>query len=223
MSKATETAEREALAAEAEFPEVIDPDDDDGADVTPIQPEEPAEPEGDQPAEPSSEEMMEEIGRKLDEQAGKHSKAVARIMGDQMGDLVPCPLCITPGFVTVEPPPDFDPDQRAAVLAAMGDTPEPALKLDPDVEMCPVCDGWGETLTGSKSPNFRTKACPACQHQGWRLPVVPPTPIALNYAQTTATNAAEWTPPPPQINDPWGRPPGAEFFNQDPATNGGRW
>lgn len=223
MSKATETAEREALEAEAEFPEVIDPDDDDGADVTPIQPDEPDEPDDDPPAEPSSEAVMEEIGKKLDEQAGKHTKAVARIMGEQMGDLVPCPLCVTPGFVTVEPPFDFDPDQRAAVLAAMGDSPEPEYKVSDVTERCSACDGWAKVYTGSRDPNFVTKACDICGGQGWTVKSTPVAAAVLSFAPPTTASVSEWTPPPPPTNDPWGRPPGAEFFNQDPATNGGRW
>lgn len=168
MSTATELAEQEALSAEAE------PEDPELDDVNEDEAEREAERERAQEAEaeperePASDMLMERIGRDLDKEADRHSKAVVKIMGDQMGDLVPCPLCVTPGFVTVEPPRDFDPMQRHAVLLAMGEDAPPELKAHPKLYKCETCDGWGDLTTGSRKPTTQVEGCPDCGGKGFR-------------------------------------------------------
>lgn len=117
--------------------------------------------------EPASDALMEQIGKQLDKEGDRHAKAVARIMGDSMGDLVTCPLCITPGYVTVVPPPDFDPYQRQAVLAAMGDDADPELRPHPNRRRCSTCDGWGDLTTGSRKNTTAVDGCPTCMGNGW--------------------------------------------------------
>lgn len=168
MSTATELAEREAMAADAAAAD-DDVDEDEAERAAELERVEEAEQEAEQTErEPASDMAMERIGRDLDREADRHTRAVAKIMGEQMGDLVPCPLCITPGFVTVEPPRDFDPMQRQAVLMSMGDGAAPTLNQHPKLYLCETCDGWGDLTTGSRKETTRTEGCPDCGGKGYR-------------------------------------------------------
>lgn len=174
----TEMIEREAAAAEAESPD---------------EPEAllEVEAESDAPAEPASDAQMEEIGKQLDAEAKRHGKQVAKIMGDSMGDLVTCPLCVTPGFVTVIPPEDFDPEQREAVMLAMGENQSPQLQHHPRFTTCDLCDGLGVLETGARNELNYTVNCERCQSRGY----VDPQEIATQaQAMRDATAPA---PPPP--------------------------
>lgn len=168
MSRVTEMAAMEAAEAEA-----ADPDEDaEVEDAEQAERDAEREREADQIEEADrelpSDAVMEQIGRQLDREGDRHFKAVAKIMGDQFGDLVPCPLCITPGFVTVEPVRDFDPMQRQAVLLTMGEFAPPELKDHPILYRCPTCDGWGELITGARKETTRTDGCPDCNGYGYR-------------------------------------------------------
>lgn len=161
-----EQVEAEAQAAEAEFPEHAAPD-----EVTPEPEPDPStepEPEPEPAPEQPSDKAMEAIGKKLDAESDRHKRRVAEIMGDQMGDLAPCPLCLIDGFVMSEAPPEFDPMQRLAVLTAMGDVAPPKLKQHPNLFECQLCDGQGDLLTGSKRSTAQLAECPDCGGKGFR-------------------------------------------------------
>lgn len=123
---------------------------------------------GKQQREQDEDEAMEAIGHALDLEAERHKDAVAEILGPDMGDLVPCPLCVTPGFVLVSPPPDFDPMQRAAVMMAMGEDAPEVLKRHPDLYRCAKCDGWGDLDSGSRRDVTKRQQCPDCMGKGFR-------------------------------------------------------
>lgn len=161
----------EKLAELAEMREALEADTDadetgDGADDE-TQPEDDEQEATQEPQEPPSDVQMEQIGKSLDQEAARHTKAVAKIMGDGMGDLVTCPLCITPGFVTVQPPVDFDPAQRDAVMAAMGEGSDGGMKQYPDFVRCETCNGHGHVLSGALNEANYAPSCPDCLTKGY--------------------------------------------------------
>lgn len=211
MSHITEVAEREAREAEAETAGdlAVEPDE--------VEAEREAEREREQEAEqetqrePASDVAMEQIGRALDKEGDRHTKAVARIMGDQMGDLVICPLCVTPGFVLVEPPSDFDPMQRLAVLQAMGEGAPPQLQHHPQLYRCETCDGWGDLETGSRKDTTAREGCPDCSGKGYRDRVQDQAMQDARGPSAAAGMPLALVPP----------PPGAQLGTGPTVTQGG--
>lgn len=49
-----------------------------------------------------------------------------------------------------------------------------ALAPDPEVVVCPVCNGVGITATGSKVDGNDTRPCPACRGAGYRARIAEP-------------------------------------------------
>lgn len=235
-----EQVEAEALAAEAEFPEDVSPDEIRAADDEAAQNE--AEPEPEPVPELPSDKQMEAIGKKLDAEADRHKKRVAEIVGDQMADLAPCPLCVIDGFVMSEAPPEFDPMQRLAVLTAMGDAAPPKLKQHPNLFECELCDGQGDLLTGSKRTTAQLAECPDCGGKGYRdktivqaqqdargyTPqppvVVPPLTYGANGSGPTQPTVTQGAYTFPLISggapDPLGRLAGHPLWGQDETMGG---
>ena len=169
------------------------------------------EPVEDEPEpEPASDALIEQIGANLDKEARRHSKAVEKIMGDQMGDLAACPLCVTPGYVTAVPPDDFDPDQREAVLAAMGDGIG-GYKQHSDLTTCDRCGGLGHLLTGAKNEANYLISCPDCQSKGY---VNPKEQAAMEQAMLDASPS--YIPPAPPVGLANGSPGLAGSPDQQP-------
>lgn len=91
------------------------------------------------------------------------------------------------------------------------DIPFPeAPPLDPNVQRCPDCQGWGNVLTGSRVDGHVWRDCPTCNGNGYvdkrgtSIPVigskaapVPEAPGAIWNADTET-----WNPPPGQ-QPPW--------------------
>lgn len=188
MSRATEIAEREAAEAEAETP-----DEDEAAEGEETPPE--PEPEPAPTAEPQTDADMEAIGRKLDAEAQRHAKRVHEITGESFGDLVPCPLCVTPGYVLVQAPPAVDPEQRAAVMIALGEPPLPALKHASYAVMCDECDGFGLVETGARNEHNATLPCQACEGKGWKAPQSAQPPAWQPPTIQVSNGSGEWLPP----------------------------
>lgn len=245
MASVKERAEAEADATEAEFP---DPEEEEeGTEPEPdeaIEPEE--EPESAAPTgEPSSAAVANALTKALDSEDARHEKAVLKIYGENAPDYAPCPLCLNHGFVSAEPPPSFDPDQRGAVLWAMGEGGS-TYRTHPKFTRCDLCDGLGKLATGARNELANNAVnCGDCDSRGYvdpaelatrkaaerdafqgaatNLPPAMPLPGYAAISTSGVPQAGEWVPPPPPMNDPWGRPPGAERYNQDPSTNGGQW
>ena len=168
--------------AEANEPE---PDDEETAAIEEAEtPETPAAPEQ-EPA--MSDRDIEQMYKKLDAEADRHTKRVAEIMGARVNDLIPCPCDWTPGFL-LPPPDDATLEQNVAALrVALGGTLEPVLVMDPTIEICPDCNGWGHRGTPSHVAEQKSRPCPTCANRGWKEK--PPAPyVAPNVA---------FLPPPP--------------------------
>lgn len=163
---------------------------------------------------------MERIGKLIDKEGDRHQAAVAKILGEQMATMAPCPLCVVDGFVFSEAPPDFDPERRMAVMVAMGEPGRPSLKQHPNLYTCPLCEGQGDLLTGSAKETTRIEGCPDCGGRGYR-----------DKAQDEATNLTAQIMPQTgtgtvQVDqtggqpDPWLRPAGHPKWGQDPNVAG---
>lgn len=161
MNRFTDLAEQEAAEAERDEP---------GEDQAEQEAE--AEREADKATEaapePPSEAAVNAMQTKLDKEDERHEAAVAKILGDGMAAMSPCPLCLAHGFVPSEPMGDVNPDQRAMVLWVMGDPPPLELKQHGALYECPTCAGLGDLLTGSRKPETRSAMCPDCSGKGYR-------------------------------------------------------
>jgi hypothetical protein len=95
---------------------------------------------------------------------------------------------------------DLDDDEVEAVesedshaIPAADDDDEP--RRDPHTLTCGTCNGYGQTLTGSRVQAFSTRTCPDCQGMGYvellREPEPEPQPAAPE------AGPAPWPEPPP--------------------------
>lgn len=214
MSRATDLAYAEAEAAEAENP--------DEETVEPIEPDEPDEEEQadeeEPPAEPSSLATVQEIDKALTAEQKRHAKALAKALGPQWADFEQCPLCQVDGYAMAYGAGEIGPEQRAAILAVMGDADVPDYKDHPTEGRCDTCDGWGEMTNGSRREGQGLSACPDCFGTGHKGKVVP-QPNVFTLPQTAEQGA--WQPPPPPSApnvDTWGRPMGHPDWGLDPAS-----
>lgn len=213
----TDTQEAEARAAAVA--EGIDPDSPDDDEVN-DEAEHEAAPEPEPEPEPSALANVNAIGKQLDREDERHRKALAKALGEDFTMYHECPLCLTMGYALPMMPGQFDPNQRMAVLAAMGDEAEPELKQAPEAKPCDVCDGWGELLTGSRNATGRVKLCAKCEGKGWIANIDGPP---QNGAQGGVgyTDPSTFYPVPPVPNsDAWGRPAGHPHWGRDPVTVG---
>lgn len=220
MSRATEVAEREAAEAEQDAPEV-EPDEEAAEELAEIEREQEAEPEPE--PEPSSLATIQAQEKALDQESKRHEKALAKALGDHWSEFALCPLCQVDGYAMPYGPGEVSPEQRQAILTVMGEAPGQNLGEHPTEVRCPVCDGYGEMLNGSRRPEQMTSACQTCMGTGHVAKPIPNQPVP-NGAQ------AAWQPPPPEpfnpsmVNfDKWGRDPSNPNYGIDPATNGGVW
>jgi hypothetical protein len=214
MSRATEIAEREAAAAEAEEPtpepEPEDaPEDDDEDDAAPTTEPEP---------EPVTEAQLRAIGAKIQAEDERHEKRLRAILGDLWEGREPCPLCLQEGFIIPAAPGEFDPAQAEAVRVAIGEGGLGRYNPDPLNERCANCNGWGELRSGAQREATQLVVCNACSGNGY----VAKTPPNVAQFPTPAAGASDtWTPPPPPTEpnlDRWGRPMGHPDWGLDPAS-----
>lgn len=160
MSRVTELAELEASEAEAE-----EPNEEEAAQEAEEERESEVEPEP--VVEPETEAAVKDHTKKLDAEDERHERAVMKLYGDMAADVAPCPLCLNHGFVPSEAPPEFNQDQREAVLWAMGEG-RYKLKTHPTFERCTLCDGFGKLETGARNePGNNAINCPDCQSRGY--------------------------------------------------------
>lgn len=238
MSSIAERAALEADAAEAEDTDEADAEpnvDEDGTDGGET---EDAVPE-------LSEKDREKIIVKLDNEGDRHTKRVAEILGPDVSDLAPCPLCWehAQGFVLDGVP--IDEVTAAMTRQVLGIADAPTFKTNPAFAMCDVCDGFGAVLSGSKVANQETVPCPKCTNTGWMRVNVPPVyeapawtpPPAPAFSPPNLTVAPGpngeapsqlpppgWNPTPGQGgNDEYGRWPGHSNYGIPLERTGGRW
>lgn len=213
MSRATELAAAEAEAAEIENPDAEEPE--------PIQPDEPdaeeEEVEEEERGEPSSLTSVQNIDRALNAEQKRHAKALEKAFGEQWAAFDQCPLCQVDGYVMQYQPGEVGPEQRAAILQVMGEGGAPDLGQHPSEVRCPVCDGWGEMLNGSRRPEQATSACQRCMGTGHldrsQLVQEAPAPAAPVYPWSEPAAA----PAQPPFGDQWGRPTGHPDYGIDPS------
>lgn len=106
----------------------------------------------------------------LEKENARHAAAFAKALGLTADDLHDCPTCGATGF-TPEP-------MEAA----------PQLERDPNTDTCPVCQGYGDVLTGAKPPRERTRACTQCGGSGYVTRTVEPgTPVVAPPMPPTPT------------------------------------
>lgn len=210
-----ETGETTETGDEPETPEVETPEVE-----TPDEPKPEPEPEPDTP--PLSEKEIEAVFKKLEKNATANANAISRILGEEAQDLIHCALCApaTPGFYFAA---NLDDEVRANVLAAISAPDETQFATDPDARECDLCNGYGETLTGSKVASQLTKPCPKCKANGWTTEqqriewsaTQGARQVVEQIGERHEDSPAPTTTMPP--NDAWQRPLGHEFYGKNPV------
>lgn len=211
----------EAEAAAAAIPDAeLEPDGDDGDDGDDDggdgQDEAPA---AEQRPAMSQADVEKRMGQ-LDNEAARHAKRVAEIMGDDFGDLIPNPCDWTPGFLVNPQLAPIPAEVLAAFDAIVGRGSAGDLEKDPTKERCNLCKGKGMLRTDSFVENQDKLPCGRCFGKGWREVTTEaaavPQPLVVvggNGGQPSFSGA-------PVAADRWGRPFGHPHYNIDPASVG---
>ncbi len=213
MSAATEIAEREALAAENEYP---DPEQEEEGENDPS-PEPEPEPE---PHEPPSDVQAEATIAKIDREAARYGKAIAKIIEGSLIAPDQCPCCVFPGLVFGYNPHSPDDQMRKAAVDAYFGQALPEYKRATDTKRCQACDGYGLVLTDSRADNFITKVCVMCSGQGWVTDSGGPAGQLVPQPPAYPGAEVNYTAPPAGISDAWGRPAGHPHWGIDPSVLG---
>ena len=162
--------------------------------------------------------------RKAERAIEAQQKKLAGILGEGMV-AHECLVCQGLGFVPAVPDAGafavvVDADGAAALQWSQPGDPPPFLRVAPDKERCPECDGYGETVTGSRSPHALTAPCGKCSGNGWiirardaGLPVLPPSNTSTVSA--VANGSSQQVPA-----DAWDRPYGHPHYGIPPSMVG---
>lgn len=180
MSRVTELAEAESTIAESE-PE---PEPEEETETT----EEP-EPEPEPAAPVATEQDIAKAMSKLEREAARHAKQVEGILGAEWANVIPCPMCFTPGFTYPMMGGLVDDDQLQRMRQVIGIASEPQYLAAEDAERCDKCAGWGVVLTGAQNTPNLTKPCSGCGGTGWKQRMPPPVlvpPLASPPSPTLA-------------------------------------
>lgn len=215
MSAATDLANEEADRVEAE----LGPDEELEPEGEP-EPEEEPEAEAAPEVEPSSPAAVEQSFKELAASEKSHRTRVARIMGQDFGDVELCPLCatFTAGFVLPYAALTADESLKTAVRRLNGDAPQAELQAAKNAQRCPDCDGWGDVLTGAQIERGRIIPCLKCNGTGHVAKLyVPEQPVAPAEPYPGAADPPV-NPPPGGNPDGYGRPAGHRHWGVDPAT-----
>lgn len=209
MSAATELANAEADAVEAELgpDEELEPDGEQEAEP---------EPEPEPESEASIQAKLKRISDQVDREDNRHEKRYAEILGDDFGMYAPCPLCQLAGYAFTYPPGTMPDEQRAAVALVLGETAGTEYQQAPWAETCLTCAGNGVVLSGAATEHGRLIPCRDCNGSGWREKLAPPpTPIFQAVAQPPAPQP--FVGPDPSLpGDKWGRQQGHPHYGIDP-------
>jgi hypothetical protein len=142
--------------------EVTEPDEETEDDPEPTVPEPEPEPE-----EARDDREIEAIYKKLDTRAANYIKSAAEIVGDESVPLEVCEMCKDgyPGLRWAEPQDEL----HANLLSVVSEQEQGApLRVDPNAEVCHVCDGFGMVKLPSHVPNNQVRVCRACNGAGYR-------------------------------------------------------
>ncbi len=213
MSAATEIAEREALDAEAEYP---DPEQEEEGENDP-EPEPEPEPE---PHEPPSDVQAEATIAKIDREAARYGKAIAKIIEGSLIAPDQCPCCVFPGLVFGYNPHSPDDQMRKAAVDAYFGEGRPKLNRASDTARCEACDGWGDVDTDSRKELFKEKPCVMCQGQGWITKATATSLYAVAEPQPYPGSEVNYSPVPSGMPDAWNRPAGHPHWGMEPSTVG---
>jgi hypothetical protein len=179
------------------------------------------EPEQDAPEQaasaPRSQKEIDELTKKLEAEAQRHSKRVQELMGEDFALLVPSPVDWTPGFLFNVP--EMLPSQEAvaALDAILGRAGGVEFLPAEDAEACAKCNALGQVLTGSRAPGQETKLCVTCNGAGWVTKQIPYTPPVLGQNGTRTGISAATAPNQPIAADRWGRMYGHRDYGIDPS------
>lgn len=168
-------------------------------------------------APPRSQKEIDAVQDKLKAEALRHEKAVAKIMGEDFGFLVPNPTDWTPGFIFNVPAMHPMPEQVAALHELLGDAQGVEYLPAEDAEACGKCNALGEVLTGSRKQGQITKLCVGCNGTGWVTKTIPYVAPTLVQNGSAAQGGANLAPNQPIAADRWGRPYGHRDYGLDPS------
>lgn len=210
---ATEEQIADEMTEDTGVPEGIDPET--GEIIERV--EEP-QAQQEEPAAPRSQKEIDQLTKRLENEAERHAKAVERIMGDDFALLVPSPVDWTPGFLFNVPAMHPTPEQVAELHALLGNAAPLELREAEDAEGCDKCNALGEVLTGSRKPGQETKPCTACTGTGWKTKPVPMQQQAYTPPVSNGSSMAANQPNVFQVADRWGRPVGHPHYGLEPAN-----
>lgn len=164
-----------------------------------------------------------EVWTKLEQSAATWRRRVSTLLAEDYNELVFCPLCPEnlPGYLLPVP---LDDETRAQVKQFLDPVELPEMRQEDGIEVCTVCNGYGEALTGSPIPGKNTKLCSCCNGNGWTDPAAregwkvthpPAIPQRVDPVAFTTSQPGSWSPP---ATDNWGRPFGFPNYGRDPGT-----
>lgn len=163
--------EDDALREDEEHPEADDGER--GADDDEPQPDEDAQPDADadeaQARAIQNERDLLKRDSRLSAEHERHAKRLGEIMGDDAGDLIPCPVCMDgiDGYVFLPEVQQLSDEAISRIRQVIGLPDYSTFRQAPDAHACPDCDGLGEVVTGSHVPGYETKTCGLCMKKGW--------------------------------------------------------
>jgi hypothetical protein len=203
-----EPQEPQEAPAETDVP--AEPENPDAEPSEPIEPDEPAEPPVEPPAAPEgmSPESIEKLQKKLDTSAATWRRRVSELLGEDALLLVACELCESniPGYHWPAEIKQPENDVQARLLDVLKTPAAPEYLHAGDVRMCPECQGWGVTLTGSKKAGKERKDCVACKGYGYVPPPGQPANGAATVEQVRELVTPDGQPLVADDADVWGSP-----------------
>lgn len=204
---------------EREPDDVDGPPDDDAPDVQPDE-----APAAEAPQGKSQKEIDAQV-TKLERASNTYTRKVAEILGDDLVDFVPSPLSLPFLFGFVFNPANVPLDEGVldATRRLIGEPVPRPLEQDPEARTCPRCDGWGETLTGSKVNTKNTVRCRECQGRGWvgELANITPAQVAELHSVNVESNGHDGEPA--ALEDSWGTPIGHPDYGKMPQYRDQGW
>lgn len=186
-----------------------DPNPDAEPGEEPLEPEEPAEqPEQPAPPEGMSQNDLEKLQKKLDTSANTWRRRVSELLGEDALLLVACELCESniPGYHWPAEIKQPENDVQERLLDVLKQPAAPEYQPARDVRMCPDCQGWGVTLTGSKKAGKERKDCIGCKGYGYVPPPGQPANGAATVEQVRELVTPDGEPLVHDDNDVWGSP-----------------
>lgn len=162
-----------------------------------------------------TDEDIERMTRQLEQEAARHAKRIAAIMGDQVAELVRCVLC-PPQIGGFRYPVVPEEAQREAVKQAIGIGNLDRFREATDAQRCATCEGLGQVRSGSEVVGEQTLRCLSCQGKGWTSAAPQrqgqQAPAAIAHVEPDANTPLEAKPD----LDPWGTPPDDPDYGKMP-------